>query len=291
MRSSPGAKAHALGRAGHQGEQDADAGDRDDEAGQDEGPLRAPLGEPLGGERRHQQADGGGGEDHAGLDRVVAAHDLQVGRDDERHAHQQQPLDVLRDEAEVGGAVAEQRRRQQRLLARPLLGAHRAGRTTTRTSAPATSRPSISQPLLSAARMPMTTRTRPTADRTAPTVSKGRVGSAGSGSSMPAAQQDDHRDDQGLEDEGRPPADRRGDEAADQRPGRGADAAHRADRAERPGARGDLGEQQRGEDVDGRDQQRGADALEDRVAEDEHAQAGRRPRSSGRRCRTRPGRR
>ena len=31
-----------------------------------------------------QQADRGGGEDHAGLDRVVAAHDLQVGRDHER---------------------------------------------------------------------------------------------------------------------------------------------------------------------------------------------------------------
>ena len=28
--------------------------------------------------------DGGGGEDHAGLDRVVAADDLQVGRDHER---------------------------------------------------------------------------------------------------------------------------------------------------------------------------------------------------------------
>ncbi len=41
---------------------------------------------------------------------------------------------------------------------------------------------SMSQRLLSAARMPATTSTRPTAERTAPVVSKGRVGSAGSGS-------------------------------------------------------------------------------------------------------------
>ena len=142
------------------------------------------------------------------------------------------------------------------------------------TSAPATIRPIISQMLLSAARMPVTTRTRPTADRTAPPVSKGRVG---------IRRQRDPRCrrlsmminaiDQGLEDEGRPPADGGGDEAADQRPGGGADAAQRADRPERAGTRGDLGEQQRREDVDGRDQQRRADAFEDRVAEDEDAQA------------------
>jgi hypothetical protein len=52
----------------------------------------------------------------------------------------------------------------------------------TKTKAPTTSRMSISQMLSSAARMPMTIRTRPTADRTAPPVSKGRVGSAGRGS-------------------------------------------------------------------------------------------------------------
>ena len=50
--------------------------------------------------------------------------------------------------------------------------------------------------------------------------------------------------------------------------------ADRVDRAERPGPRGDLGEQHGGQDVDGRDQQRRADALEDRVADDEHRQAG-----------------
>ena len=72
----------------------------------------------------------------------------------------------------------------------------------------------------------MTTRTSPTADSTAPPVSNGRVGSAGSGIVDPTAQQDDHDDDQRLEHEGGPPADRGGDQAADQRPGRGADAAH-----------------------------------------------------------------
>ena len=86
------------------------------------------------------------------------------------------------------------------------------------------------------------------------------------------AQQDDRRDDQGLEDERGPPADSRGDHAADQRPGRGADAAEPADHAEGPGARGEVGEPQRREDVDGRDQQRRADALEHRVAEDQHAE-------------------
>ena len=39
-------------------------------------------------------------------------------------------------------------------------------------------------------------------------------------------------------------------------PGGGADASHARDHAEGPGARGDVGEEQRREDVDGRDQQR-----------------------------------
>jgi hypothetical protein len=54
-----------------------------------------------------------------------------------------------------------------------------------------------------------------------------------------------------------------------------ADAAHRTDRPERAGARADLGEQQRREDVDGRDQQRRTDPFQDRVADDEHALHGR----------------
>ena len=119
----------------------------------------------------------------------------------------------------------------------------------------------------------MTTSTRPTADRTAPRVSNGRVGSAGTGSLIVAAEQDDDRHDHGLEHERRPPADRGGDEAPDQRPGGGADAAHAGDHAERLGARRDVGEQHRGEDVDRRDQQGRADAFEDRVADEEHADA------------------
>ena len=69
---------------------------------------------------------------------------------------------------------------------------------------------------------------------TAPTTSKRRVGSGGSGSTTPAAEQDDRHDDQGLEDERGAPADAGRDHAADQRSGRGADAAQPADHPERP---------------------------------------------------------
>ena len=99
----------------------------------------------------------------------------------------------------------------------------------------------------------------------------GRVGRERVGD--PAAQQDDQRDDRRLEDERGAPADRGGDETADQRSGRGADASQPADDAERPGARGDVAEAQGCEDVDGRDQQGGADALQHRVAEDQHPEA------------------
>ena len=126
IRRSPGAKTQALGGdAGHHRQQDADASDGDDEACQDQGPLCVPLREALGGERGCQHADCGGGEDHPGLDGIVVTHDLQVGGDHERHAHEQQPLGVLGDQAEVGDAIAEQAGRQQWLLARALLGAHR----------------------------------------------------------------------------------------------------------------------------------------------------------------------
>jgi len=47
---------------------------------------------------------------------------------------------------------------------------------------------------------------------------------------------------QRLEDEGPSPAERRGDEAADQRSHRDADPAQGAGQAERAGTRGDLGE-------------------------------------------------
>ena len=53
-----------------------------------------------------------------------------------------------------------------------------------RTRAPATIKINISQTLLSAARMPVTTSTRPTAERTAPPVSNELLGSGGSGSTI-----------------------------------------------------------------------------------------------------------
>ena len=76
MSRSPGAKAQALESRRDQRQQDADAHDGDDEAGQDQGSLCVPLRQALGGERGYQQADCGGSEDHAGLDGVVAADDL-----------------------------------------------------------------------------------------------------------------------------------------------------------------------------------------------------------------------
>ena len=100
--SSPGTNAQTLSdEARHQGEQEHDPGERDDEARDDQRPLRESLGEPLGGERGDQDAERRGGEDDAGLDRAVAANHLQEDGDDERRAHQQQPLDVLGDEREV----------------------------------------------------------------------------------------------------------------------------------------------------------------------------------------------
>ena len=119
----------------------------------------------------------------------------------------------------------------------------------------------------------MTSKMSPTAESTAPRMSKGRVGSAGSGSSSRRLSKTITAMIKRLKHEGRPPADRRGDQATDQRPGRGAHAPHRADHAERASARRDPGEQQRREDVDRRDQQRGAHALQNRIADDEDTQA------------------
>ena len=107
-------------------------------------------------------------------------------------------------------------------------------------------------------------------DRSERVEGTGRVGREGVGD--PAAEQDDQRDDRGLEDERGPPADRGGDETADQRSGGGAEASQPADDAERPSARGEVAEMQCREDVDGRDQQGGADALQHRVAEDQHSE-------------------
>ena len=51
----------------------------------------------------------------------------------------------------------------------------------------------------------MTTKTRPAADRTAPRVSEGARRIGRHGIDDRAAQEDDCRDDDGLEDEGHPP--------------------------------------------------------------------------------------
>ena len=179
--------------------------------------------------------------------------------------------DVLGDEGEVAGAVPEEPGRQQRLLARSLAGAdveeepgqerepeheeHReervvgAGLQDPEDDAEHADRREDRSDGVEGSRR----------------VRRERIDEA-------TAQQDDRRDDRGLEDERGPPADSRRDQAADQRPGRGADPAEPADRAERPGPRGEIGEPQRREDVDRRDQERRPDALEHRVAEDQHAE-------------------
>jgi hypothetical protein len=143
--------------------------------------LGAPAGEPLGPQGGDQDADGRRGEDDAGLDGVVAANGLEEDRDHEGGPQQQQPLDVLGDQAEVGGAVAEQPGGQQRFLPGPLPGPD-VEEEPAQEAGPRASSTTISGRLSPACRIPTTTNSIPTADRTAPTVSKGRVGSAGKGS-------------------------------------------------------------------------------------------------------------
>jgi hypothetical protein len=100
----------------HQAEQEADAGQRDDEAPDDQRSLRALPGESLRTKGRNQDAEGGRREDDARLDGVVPADGLQVDGDDERRAHENEPLRVLRDKAEIGRAVLEQSGGEQRFL-------------------------------------------------------------------------------------------------------------------------------------------------------------------------------
>ena len=166
-----------------------------------------PPGEALGGERGRQHADRGGGEDHPGLDGVVVTHDLQVARDNERHAHQDQPLAALGDQAEVGNAVAEQAHRQQWLLARPLLGAHRCEEPhqDQGTGGDQGER----QPEVIVGRQDARHQQDEAdggQDRAAGVEGPGRV--RWQGIVDPAAQHDDDRDDQCLEDERCPSADR-----------------------------------------------------------------------------------
>ncbi len=253
-------------RSDHDDEQ-GDSPDGEDEARHDERPLGAAPGEALRAEGGEEQADRRRGEDHAGLDGVVAAHDLEVCRDRERHPQEHQPLDVLGDEAQVGGPLPEQRRRKQWFDAGAFLGAHlgeephedeRAGEDQARRQPDVGVR----------SQDPHDDENEAGRGQDSPERVEG-AGRVGRNRVLdPPAQPQDHGDDQRLEHERCPPADRGGDQAADEWTGCGADATHRADRSEGPRAGGELGEEQGREDVDRRDQQGRPDALEDRVAED-----------------------
>ena len=143
-----------------------------------------------------------------------------------------------------------------------------------RKAAPTASNTAISTPSLSACRIPNTTKNMPTADRIAPTASKGRVGSGAMGSTIRRLSRTIVATTTAWKTNAARQLIAGGDETADQRSRRGADAAQPADDAEGPGTRREVAEPQRREDVDGRDQQRRADALEHRVAEDQHAEPG-----------------
>ena len=197
---------------------------------------------------------------------------LQEDGHDERHAHEQKPLHVLRDEGEIGRAVPEQPGRQQRLLPRSLPSAdvevepdqerdsEHEEHGEERVVGPGLEDPEDHEEHADRRE------DRPDRVEGSRRVGRERIDET-------TAEQDDRRDDRGLEDERRPPADPRRDHTSDQRPCRGADTPQPADRAEGPGTRGEIAEPQRREDVDGRDQQRRTDALEHRVPEDQHAEA------------------
>ena len=96
----------------------------------------------------------------------------------------------------------------------------------------------------------------------------------------PCQVQDDQHQDC-LHAECQPPGGRAGDQPADQWPSRRADPAGGADGAEGSGARLDVIVEDRCQDVDRRDQQRGPDALAQRIAQDQARQRLRdRPRVS-----------
>ena len=109
----------------------------------------------------------------------------------------------------------------------------------------------------------MTPKDKPAADRIAPTKSNLGFGPRTPASTMLAAQERDAGDHDRLEQEGEPPAGGGGDQATDERASGGTDPARGADGAERLGAGGHVTEEDRREDVDGRDQQRGPDALQE----------------------------
>src|SRR4029453_11236945 len=256
-----------------QADQQADADDGGDKTGQDQALLRASAGESLGPQGGDQDADRRRGEDDAGLDGVVAANGLEVDRDDERGPQQHQPLDVLGDKTEVGGAVAEQPGGQQRFFPGPLQGANPEEEPEQQGGSQG-QEDRHQQAVAAGLEDPEDHEQHAEGRKDRPDGVEGAGRIRRQGIHELAAEQDDRGDDQGLEQERGSPADRRGDEAPDQRAGGGADAAHPADPAERPGARPQIGEKKRGEDIDGRDQQGRADAFQDRVAEDEDAEAG-----------------
>ena len=77
---------------------------------------RGCAGEPLGG-GSGEDPDRGRGEDQAGLDRAVVVDLLQVYGDGEEASLQDEPLDCLGAQPQVGDLVAEQAQRQQHIPA------------------------------------------------------------------------------------------------------------------------------------------------------------------------------
>jgi hypothetical protein len=109
--------------------------------------------------------------------------------------------------------------------------------------------------------MPITIKKSPSAEMTAPRKSNPGSGPCHPGIGDTTAQKDNAAHQQRLHDKGRAPADAGRDEAANQRPGCGADPGPGADRTECACARGKVGKEHRGKDIDRGDQQGRADAL------------------------------
>jgi hypothetical protein len=167
------------------------------------------------------------------LDCVVAAHHLQERRHDERGAHQEQPLDVLRDQGEVGHPVPEEGDREQRLLACALTGSdieEEPGKQNRGNGQQDRRQREIGVRLQDSHHQhDQTGRREDRSDHVegAPRIGWKRVDD-------PPGEDDDDRNNHCLEHERRPPADRGGDDPTDQRAGRRSDAAHPADHAEGP---------------------------------------------------------
>ena len=127
--------------------------------------------------------------------------------------------------------------------------------------------------LVLACKIPKTMKNMPTADKIAPKGSKGRVGSGSTGSSSRRLRKTIVATTRAWKTNAarqlipvvmRPPI---------EWSRCGADPCHATDHAERTSARGQVAERHRRKDVDGRNQEGRAHALEDGVAEDQHAEA------------------